>query len=108
MTGIPAEESNVTASDVVKTLGLVRDRSLARRLKAYLLWSGGILLLLIVLLWTVNKRSSGSQLNYQFQELTRGDLVVTVSATGTLQPTNQVDVGSEISGTLKRIEVDYK
>jgi len=30
-----------------------------------------------------------------------------VSATGTLQPTNQVDVGSEISGTIKTVEVDY-
>ena len=29
-----------------------------------------------------------------------GELVVTVSATGNLQPTNQVDVGSEVSGIV--------
>jgi HlyD family secretion protein len=43
---------------------------------------------------------------YQAEEVTRGTLVVTVSATGNLQPTNQVDVGSEISGTIESVLVD--
>jgi len=30
-----------------------------------------------------------------------------VTATGTLQPTNTVEVGSEISGTIRTVEVDY-
>lgn len=33
-------------------------------------------------------------------------LVVTVSATGNLQPTNQVDVGSELSGIIEQVYVD--
>ena len=37
----------------------------------------------------------------------RGDLTVIVTATGTLQPTNKVDVGSELSGIIKSVEVDY-
>ncbi len=40
------------------------------------------------------------------EEVTQGDLVVTVSATGTLQPTNQVDVGSEVSGLVESVAVD--
>src|SRR5262249_29461215 len=32
---------------------------------------------------------------------------VTVTATGTLQPTNQVDVGSEVSGIIDRVLVDF-
>jgi len=35
-----------------------------------------------------------------------GTLVVEVSATGNLQPTNQVDVGSELSGIIERVYVD--
>lgn len=35
-----------------------------------------------------------------------GELVVTVSATGNLQPTNQVDVGSELSGIVYEVFVD--
>lgn len=36
-----------------------------------------------------------------------GNLTITVSATGTLEPLKRVDVGSEISGTIKSIEADY-
>ncbi len=38
--------------------------------------------------------------------IVRGELVVTVSATGTLQPTKQVDVGSELSGIVHSVLVD--
>lgn len=46
-------------------------------------------------------------LTYRPEEVRRGDLVVTVTATGTLQPRNQVDVGSEISGLLRVVAVDF-
>ena len=36
---------------------------------------------------------------------TTGDLVVTVSASGTLEPTTSVDVGSEMSGTVAQVLV---
>jgi HlyD family secretion protein len=39
--------------------------------------------------------------------VTRGPLVVRVSATGTLQPENQVDVGAEISGRVDSVAVDF-
>ncbi|MCX7946405.1 MAG: efflux RND transporter periplasmic adaptor subunit [Hydrogenophilus sp.] len=35
------------------------------------------------------------------------EMVATVSATGSLQPTNQVEVGAEISGTVREVLVDY-
>jgi HlyD family secretion protein len=37
----------------------------------------------------------------------RGDVVMTVSATGTLQATRTVDVGTQVSGTVKKLYVDY-
>lgn len=61
-----------------------------------------IIVLLIVML---GGRSKGVQ--YKTDKAKRGDLVVIVTATGTLQPTNEVDVGSELSGTIKSVEVDY-
>ena len=36
-----------------------------------------------------------------------GDLTLTVTATGTLVPLDQVDIGSELSGTLRSVEVGY-
>lgn len=41
------------------------------------------------------------------QAARRGDLTVTVTATGNLAPTNQVDVGSELSGIIDTVDVDY-
>jgi macrolide-specific efflux system membrane fusion protein len=38
--------------------------------------------------------------------VTRGDLEDTVTATGTLQPKDYVDVGTQVSGQLKRLHVD--
>lgn len=43
---------------------------------------------------------------YLTAEVARGDLHVQVSATGTLQPTNTVDVGSELSGLVVAVFVD--
>ena len=45
--------------------------------------------------------------NYKTEPVKRGDLTVIVTATGTLKPTNSVDVGSELSGIVKSVEADY-
>lgn len=37
----------------------------------------------------------------------RGDLTVTITATGTVEPTNQVEISSELSGTVRAVLVDY-
>jgi len=93
-------------ADVATTLGLGRQSAAASRLKPYLVWSAvALVILLLVFAWS--GRKSGNQVQYQALEIKRGSLTVTVSATGTLQPTNQVEVGSEISGTIKTVEVDY-
>lgn len=43
---------------------------------------------------------------YVTEALKRGDVTLTVSANGTLQPTRAVNIGSELSGTVKRVLVD--
>ena len=55
-------------------------------------------------LWR-NSAADGST-QFRTEPVTRGNLVVTVSATGNLQPTNKVDVGSELSGTIETVLVD--
>jgi HlyD family secretion protein len=44
---------------------------------------------------------------YKTEQVKQGDLTVIVTATGTLKPTNSVDVGSELSGIVKTVEADY-
>ena len=43
---------------------------------------------------------------YETQMAETGPLTVTVSATGTIEPTNQVEVSSELSGTMAEVLVD--
>ncbi len=43
---------------------------------------------------------------YNTEEVTRGNLELSVTATGNLAPTNQVTVGSELSGTISAVHVD--
>lgn len=40
-------------------------------------------------------------------EITRGNLKHVVTATGEIQPVNTVNVGSQVSGTIEKIYVDY-
>ncbi len=56
--------------------------------------------------WLIFGRGNGQQMKYVTEEVARSRLVVTVSATGNLQPTNQVDLGSELSGTVEKVLVE--
>ncbi len=65
---------------------------------------GGIALLFAIFL--LSRCFAGSaEAGYATEEVRRGNLTVTVSATGNLQPTNQVDVGSEQSGLITDVYV---
>ena len=44
--------------------------------------------------------------NYQFTTVQRGDVEDVVTATGTLQPRDYVDVGAQVSGQLRKIHVE--
>lgn len=70
------------------------------------LWiGGGILLLLIVAIAIFAGGSKAQQGQFVTTEVVVDKLLVTASASGTLQPTKSVDVGSELSGTLASVLV---
>lgn len=56
--------------------------------------------------WWQNAQRAAAAPRYVTQPVTRGNLAVTITATGTLQPTRSVAVGSELSGTVARVLVD--
>ncbi len=67
---------------------------------------GAALLLLAGLAALYFAGRGDDQPNYATTPVQRGDLRVTVSATGNLQPTNAVEVGSELSGLVTEVNVD--
>lgn len=66
-----------------------------------------ILFVAAVVSYNILNNSKASIVEYKTKKVTKGDLKVVVSTTGTLKPTNSVDIGIEVSGTLKEIYVDF-
>ncbi len=66
-----------------------------------------VLVLVAAGLWAwQGRRQAAAAPQYQTQAVARGALTVTVTANGTLQPTTQVAIGSELSGTVAKVSVD--
>lgn len=96
----PAPTAN---EDISLTLGLTGTPSHRRRRWIWIL----LLLLLGGGAWLYARQAKPAQVRYVTETVRRGDLVAVVSATGTLQPVKEVEVGIEVSGTIKTVEVDY-
>jgi HlyD family secretion protein len=79
--------------------------ALARRWKAWLIVAV-LAVAAAVSVYALFGRSSNT-VRYVTEPVTRSDLHVTVTATGSIQPTSQVEVSSELSGTIRRVFVDY-
>jgi len=83
------------------------DASTQKR-KNWRLYVGGALTLIVIVgIGTLATVLRSERNQYKTEEVHRGDLVVAVTATGNLEPTNQVEVGVEVSGTIATVDVDY-
>lgn len=80
---------------------LARPRSATRWRRVLL----GAVIVLVAGLALLLYRGDGPQGQYVTDASATGNLTVTASASGTLQPTKSVDVGSELSGTLASVLV---
>jgi HlyD family secretion protein len=61
----------------------------------------------LLLYFAFGTGGSSDGVNYVTEPVTKGDLTVTVTATGTVQPTNEVEISSELSGIVRNVLVDY-
>lgn len=90
--------------DIEEKLGLNRSGGPIHRWVKYLI--GIVVVIGASFLWvSSNDQADGGQ--YITAAAQTGDLRVTVTATGTVEPTNKVEVSSELSGTLKSVYVDF-
>jgi len=93
--------------DIETILAASRKPALAslRRNKLLAAAIAAALLALIYFAWSSS--GSRSSIHYVTEAATRGALTVVVTATGSIQPTNEVDVSSELSGIVRTVLVDY-
>ena len=96
---MPPSKSDIES--IVKTA----DSGSPRR--RWLIW-GLVLIIAVAGIWYW--WSSAAQKNlpvYTTQAVERTDIVVQVTATGTVEPTNEVEISSELSGTVRSVEADF-
>ena len=53
------------------------------------------------------KKDNTTNITYEFTKIEKGDLKKIVSATGTIVPTSEIVLSSEISGKISNIYKDY-
>ena len=78
-----------------------------RHWRQWTLWA--VVLVIVVLgvsLWRSNAVPPLTS-RYRTEAATRGDVVKTVSANGTLNPVTLVNVGTQVSGTVKKLYTDF-
>jgi HlyD family secretion protein len=92
--------------EIAETLGVSEGQTATRQNKRLVLVVAALAIAALVLLFGF-KRTNGQAPRYKTLQATRGALTVTVTATGNLAPTRKVEVGSELSGIITRVTVDY-
>jgi HlyD family secretion protein len=63
--------------------------------------------ILIAVALLLRRCTSGSGVTYQTAAVTRGPITQAVTATGTLNPVQNVQVGSQVSGNIQKLFVDF-
>ncbi len=105
--GNPMNASGSTPDPQRDALHQLLEESPGGFLSRHWRWLGAAAIALVVAAVLILRSGGDADApQYRTEAAVRGGLVVTVSATGNLQPTNQVDVGSELSGIVDQVLVD--
>src|SRR5574344_1545796 len=102
------KQKNNSAADAQAVQELLGDGLQRRWWQSPTLWLGAVAVAVAVGggIWWQKRAAAQARPLYVTEPVKRGDLALTVSANGTLQPTRTVNVGSELSGTVRKVLVD--
>ena len=57
--------------------------------------------------WWYNQKGTSSDVQYRTSKIERGNIQASVSASGAVNPVTQVSVGTQVSGQIKELYVDF-
>jgi HlyD family secretion protein len=104
-TSTPTNAPNGAVDDAPAVAALLERNAPATHRRRLLVLAA--LVLIAVTAGLLYVRDGGDQRHFATTPVERGDIVATVSATGVLSPLTQVDVGSEVSGVIDKVFVDF-
>jgi HlyD family secretion protein len=100
------ESKEIMEEDMLNTLGINSSRKRGKKW----IWIIIVVLLIVLAGLVIPRKKMGEEGEspyFKMKNITTGPLTVTVTATGTLKPTKQVDVGSELSGILETVDAQF-
>jgi HlyD family secretion protein len=102
-----ANNSKDGDADISATLGIGPGRSTRHHIKRWLLWLivAAVIAIPTIAVWSTRSKPAATE--YLTEPVTRGDVTVTVTATGELTSLTKVTVGTEISGVIDTLTVDF-
>lgn len=95
------------APDIKTVLQLDEGSTSTRSVRRYLAWTSATVAAGSIVYVILLAFGGDTPVRYVTEAVSQGDLTVTVTTTGTVQPTNTVDVSSELSGVIRKVAVDY-
>ena len=104
MNKLPAQDEH---SEIRALLGLDKPRVSRALDRKHLVWAGLAAFVLLLVISVMFRGGSSAEQTFVVEPASRADLTVIITATGSVQPTNQVDVSSELSGTVRGVSVDF-
>ena len=105
MTHPTATPAPVSTTDLQAMLNDAPPRAWWRRTLVWVIVGAVALTAAGVYYWQLSSQKNATPV-YVTDAVSRGNLTLSVSANGTLQPTRSVSIGSELSGTVLRVNVD--
>jgi HlyD family secretion protein len=61
----------------------------------------------VILGWTLLRNNKNGVVKYRTEKITKGDIEAVVTTSGTVNPITKVEVGSQVSGKIAKLYVDF-
>ena len=69
--------------------------------------SAGAIIIIAILVWLFSGGKEEKQTSFSFDKASPANIQIGVTATGTIEPVSSVTVGTQVSGIVSKIYVDY-
>ena len=70
-------------------------------------WAAGAIIIIAIIVWLFSGGKEEKQISFSFAKAAPANIQIGVTATGTIEPVTSVTVGTQVSGIVSRIYVDY-
>jgi len=72
-----------------------------------ILWAVGVLVLIVLVIWLLSGGKKEEKVTFDTAKVEKKDIHTSITATGTIEPVTSVTVGTQVSGIVSKLFVDY-